>query len=421
MITYSSSTKKAAGLVAAALVLLCCPAFGQLVRRCAPAGPVFYLSADNPFCTPNTNPLQIRVGGVSGADVNPNGILCITQDPSGTFSLSWQGNQFPSAVISVDQADLYSVDPKIRADLLQAFRDFQQALVDLEDGPGPNCLVPGAARLISRRVAEALPLPIGEILLYRYAFDESANYIDLEPGMRLQVVNSGFFNQDPNFDPTMTAFTGTGMGYISIGTQPGSADLAFNAFLSPLNLGVDLGTVGTVGNVRMAASVLDLTVGNEASRYARLFYPQSNSSFPAINMPNYQPLFNPTIVRTSTFSDLPALTMFMTGGAADQVCSQVAGRCAVFFGRATVIPEISIFINGELTWVPVGTTLVNIVERLRGWNSPATTPPLVLSGLLTRAGRTVAFRDTEPGSRSFEIPLIGGDSINLLLTVTNSP
>ena len=406
------------------LIIIFCSAsslFGQVVRSCSSGGPIFYLSGENPFCSATIVPLRIMVEGVSGADVTPSSSLCNIADPSGTFSLAWEGNQFPSAVISVDQTDLYSTDSKMRADLLQAYRDFQQELVDLEDNPLLDCLVAGGARLISRRVAEELPLLLDEILLYRYGFDQTFNYLDLDPGMRLKVINTGFFNQDPNFDPTMTAFTGTGHGYITIGTQPGSADLAFNAFLSPLNLSVDMGTVGTIGNVRMTASVLDLAVGSEARRYARLFYPQSNSSFPAINMPNYQPLFNATIVRNSNFADWPDITMFMTGGAADQVCQQVAGRCAVFFGRATVIPEINVSINGNITWVPVGTTLVNIVERLRGWNSPATTPPAVLSGLLTRAGNAVVFTDTQPGSRSFEIPLIGGDRIDLDLQVASAP
>ena len=75
-----------------------------------------------------------------------------------------------TATITAPASKLYVTSTTDRKALAQNFLGFRQALVKLQTG-GSSCLLPGGAELLSERLAQAMPLPLDEVPLYRYGYD----------------------------------------------------------------------------------------------------------------------------------------------------------------------------------------------------------------------------------------------------------
>jgi|GEM_PF-3432172 len=431
---------------------------------CAPPGPeaadapaasgITYLidscpgAADGPLWvlprTPNSNlacqtDLRVEVEGVAGTGAG-GGSCSIAASGSSPFKLSWDSTGTDAtATITAPASKLYVTSTTDRQQLAQNFLGFRQALVKLQTG-GSSCLLPGGAELLSERLAQGMPLPLDEVPLYRYGYDPSQSAVELRPGMRVRLVNSGLFDENTSASPTLTsAFTGTGTATIAVssgplGTDPTKLpDLSLSPFLSPfgLQVGISSGSWKPVKSVRYAASVLDLVSAGDAEPYLGLVYSPSSSKVPPIDQPTVDLDENPVLVWAQTPEDLASQIELLSAGATSEACG-TKGVCTVLYGRAALVPEIQVTVNLQPVWVPVGTTLRQVIAATRDWTGPDTTPTGALQTLLwrivppTSQGQTAGLAQvTFPRAQgnfnasatlrpsAFDVPLVRGDQIVL--------
>jgi hypothetical protein len=306
---------------------------------------------DTPWIFPNgANPgtqIKFTVGATAGTKTDKQSI-------TGIFRLTFNN---ADAELSIDQGfSLFSNDN--RKALYDAFKDFIIALDGLE---ADQSLAPGGARLITQTTAQYLPLPLLEVALYYYNLvnkqlypflGTTQTYTDVVPGMRLQVYYSDVYNAPTSATKTLAAYAGTGSDEITVNSVPASGKVVFDAFLNEVRVNLPKGT-----KARTASGVADLMVADEQKPYNRLFYPTAPNSFRAVNVSNYDPLKNAVLVRAGNYKDLTDYTSRLSS------YIQTPGIATQFFGRTEIVPEISVRINGSAEYVPVGTTLKQIVER----------------------------------------------------------
>jgi len=452
-IRFPSGLFGAFALAFSALVLSACPApvpedaaadttgANYLIDSCpgAPDGSLWVLPG-----TPNSNqacqnPVDLAVDGVAGTGAG-GGSCSIAASATSPFVLTWDTTGADvTAEITAAASALYVTSTTDRQALAQSFLGFRQALVDLQTG-GSDCLLPGGAELLAERLAQAMPLPLDEVPLYRYGYDTTANAVELVPGMRVEIVNAGFFDERSTTTADITyAFSGTGTGGFAVSSAPLGTDptklptLALDPFLSPfeLQIGISTSSWKPLASVRYAASALDLVSVDDAQPYLGLVYSPSTGKVPAIDQPTVALNESPVLVWAATPDDLKDQIALLSGGATSEACGD-KGVCTVFFGRAAIIPEIAVVVDGEEVWVPVGTTLRQVLAATRDWTGPDTTPTGRLQNLMERIippfsegadaglvqvtfpraqGNFNAGAELRPSA--FDLPLVRGDRISL--------
>jgi hypothetical protein len=222
-------------------------------------------------------------------------------------------------------------------------------------------LVPGGLALVRRTLSEALPQTFAESLYYRYGCDPANRYTDIHPGMRLRVDWQSHQPIDPSaqnstataFNP-LNGFVGTGTSYIDVIEIPSSSGTlltGFDAFLS------SLASVAVAANSGGAAGAIDLQGNAFAYPYFRLFYPQTFPTSDGIG--STAQTANAVIYGAATLADLEAATQsYLANGVFNG-----KGSAAYFRGRATVVPEIAVLLQGATTYVPLGTTMRAALQR----------------------------------------------------------
>jgi hypothetical protein len=328
--------------------------------------------------------------------------------------------------------DAWSFDASpIRSALHDAFLEFCVAVENAAGTAGAQVLKPGRLRLLQQYLAQALPQTFTETLFYRYGLDPAARCVDLLPGMRLRVAFQAHQALDPQQNP-LNGFVGTGQSTIEVGVTPGSADLALGTFL-PL-----LQAMSVAPNTGGAGGDLDLQGQSYAYPYFRLIYPANLPSSDGVGFTGIQQ--NPTLIGAPTFAGLLAATAsYVQSGTVG------AGAVAAFFrGRASVAPEIPIFLQGERQYIPLGTTVRGLLTgvaavpwfdtgtvtmptqfytrqrtNLLGKTAPptwqfqppnATTTPAI--SFSTQPGGYACYG---PALDSFDLPVLGGDNLSLPL------
>lgn len=277
---------------------------------------------------------------------------------------------------------------------------------------GQHGLSPGGLRLLQSRIAERLPLAYDDLLYYHYGWDVGKNYIDLHPGMRLRVDFQNYQFVHVTEQKAKSGFVGGGSILIPIHTythddDDGSQYLGFGPFLSRLRTD-SRGDISTDG----VGGLIDLAKAGSRKPFFRLFFP--NEAIPAT-----APERSATIVGASRWQDLPTEI---------PVPADNSGNSASFFFRdkATAIPEIQVFIGNRGVYVPVGTTLRQLVEEHANVPMPSGSQQPNLAAFLGR-GRprrlihtgqdsTPAYRFLNLGAASaknnrdiFDLPLVKGD------------
>lgn len=239
-----------------------------------------------------------------------------------------------------------------------------------------KALVAGGATVIIQRIAEALPVPIGDSLLYRAGFNpgfgaNNSPYIDLQPGMRLRVDFAA--NQFVGPSSPLNGLVGSGQFYFNIG-RDSSQRIVFDTFLSAISAPETSAPFGQAS----ASGVIDLQAAGAARRHYRLFYP---TQLPAATAPgDARQARNVTLIGADTLPDLVAATdayqrdSTLAVAAKDNLPIIALG----FRGRAIAVPEIGVYVNRQvgdsirhtaLTYVPIGTTLRQLLDQQAGaWN-----------------------------------------------------
>lgn len=320
----------------------------------------------------------------------------------------------------------------IRQPLSEAFLNF---MLQLEQ----QGLLPGRAAMVQQLLAQNMPLTFAETLYYRLGFNPASGYIDLQPGMRLRVDFQEYQAPDPGSQALLNGFVGNGTSYIEVSSYmnaSGTLLSGFNPFLSALQ------STTVAANTGGAGGAIDLLGTPYAYQYFRLFYPKSITSADSTGYVGTQE--NVSLVGASTLSNLNTATQaYLTSG----TCAGCSAVQTFFRGRVTVTPEIPVFVYGVARYVPVGTTIRNLMQgftnmpyfaansvqvSLQGWsynrwlshaiNNPTSTPtwnPATFGAvqLLSGSGQqyTGGYQYYGDNLDSFDLPVLGGDNVTFTL------
>ncbi|MFF5210130.1 hypothetical protein [Streptosporangium sp. NPDC000396] len=293
--------------------------------------------------------------------------------------------------------------------------NFDQLLVDL-DMAG---LLPGRLQAIRGWIAQSIPQTFAESLYLRHGFDPVRRCVELTPGMRLRIDFEDHQAVDPG-DDLRNGFVGSGTSYVElsgVASQGGGQVVGFDPYLSRL---MGLSVAPTSGG---AAGVIDLQGAANQLAYWRLFYPSQfptsdDTGFTGINQ-------NATLIGAGDRTTLEAATSSYVAGT-----TLPAGAVAAWFrGRASVVPEVPVFLQGVRAYVPVGTTVRDLLCGVMPL--PRSTATQVSSHVMTRpydalvAGSSWApltvdtYSDVPLGAQApwssaldtFDLPILGGDSL----------
>ncbi|WP_350334298.1 hypothetical protein [Coralliovum pocilloporae] len=235
-------------------------------------------------------------------------------------------------------------------------------LNDVED----TGVFPWAIALLRQMIAEAMPQTFEEVLYYRYGLwhDNSLRVADLTPGTRLQVSNAVY--QSP------VGGTNEKNGYVATGTeimdlasaipQSGASTLAagpnrslsVDTFLSLMYPGSGTGTDKTP----VAAGAIDFFDGQNRQAYYRLFYPADFLSSGSTGSNSAES--NVALAGAATWKKLDTITQaYATSGTFPNSNDYFL---TYFRGRSAITPLINIAIQSEQRWVPLGTTVRQLLS-----------------------------------------------------------
>ncbi len=294
-------------------------------------------------------------------------------------------------------------------EIRSAFDDLMKKAAMNPDNP--KGLDSGGLRLLQSRIAESFPLDYNQLMYFHYGWNFKENYIDLHPGMRLRVDFQNYQFVHVTEQKAKNGFVGGGSIHVPIHSYTlndgnGSQYLGFGPFLSQLQSN-NRGELTTNG----AGGLFDLVKVGSRKKFFRLFFPNEASSAAA-------PDRAVTIVGSNSWKDLPT-----------EIPLQVdnTGNLISFFFRdkAMIIPEIQVFVGNREVYVPVGTTLRQLIEKYANLPTPMKAQPNLQAFLgKARARRQIhAGADSTPAYRFlnvvsndvrnnqdiFDLPLIKGD------------
>jgi hypothetical protein len=285
-----------------------------------------------------------------------------------------------TAQITIKNNNIWKAAGGARQALRASFGDFCARIEALE--LSAQALVDGGAAVIAQRVAEALPAPIDESLFFSAGLNagfglNSSPFVDLLPGMRLRVDFAA--NQFVGPGSPLNGLVGSGQFYYYIG-RDGDQRVVFDTFLGAIAAPETTAPLGQ----STASGLSDLQAAGAPRRHYRLFYP---TQLPPATAPGDSRLTrNVTLLGADTLADLQAATSAYTadGTVAAASSGNLPIIAASFRGRAVAVPEIGVYVNrrvgdyrqSTLTYVPLGTTLRQLLDQQAGtWN------PLQLVGV----------------------------------------
>ena len=238
-----------------------------------------------------------------------------------------------------------------------------------------KCLVPGSLKTVQSVVADALPRSFDQALAAQYGFSAERRHVDLVPGMRLCV------------DSTESVNWGNGKELVRAGPRTcfpvghGRGDgllLGFSPLLDRFHR-LDIHTRKLQG-ARWTPGVLDLTHAALARPHYRIFFPKDpielySHVFPDEKLKVEQ---RPVLVGVSSEQDLELVSDCHADGDLSSLCEGATTCddqpdrsvdpafppiCRIFQEWGVPLPEISVRLKGDWIWVPLGTTLLDLLER----------------------------------------------------------
>ena len=270
---------------------------------------------------------------------------------TGTFTLARSDNKdLPyNLTIKGDGPAWQFNNIPIREDLRADYLGF---LAKVEE----QSLKPGALNLLRQVVANSLPLTFTETLYYRYGFDPDNGYINLQSGMRLQIDSQSFQMMGPQFQNShQNGFIGSGTAYYDIENylNNGRLNTGANPFLSRILYNGSRQTV--TNNSGGGGGVIDWYANTLQRPFYRLLYPLQFTSSDSHGADG--PAQGVALLATDSYTRLEEATaIYLQQGDFDGL--QDSQTVVTFFrGRTIVTPQIPVQINGQSTYIAVGTTL----------------------------------------------------------------
>lgn len=291
---------------------------------------------------------------------------------------------------------------------------FDQLLIDL-DALG---LLPGRFQAVRGWIAQSVPQTFAESLYLRHGFDPVNRCVELTPGMRLRIDFEEHQDVDPG-DDVRNGFVGSGTAYVrlsEVAGQKGGSVLGFDPFISRLS------GVSVAASSGGAGGAIDLQGAASQLPYWRLCYPSQYPTSDGTGFTGIQQ--NVVLIGAGDRATLETATTNYVGGNA-----LPAGAVSLWFrGRATVVPEVPVFLQGARCHVPLGTTVRDLVSGLM--SLPRSAAKQVSSHVLARPYNVLATSPWQPltaatysdiplGSQTpwsttldtFDVPMLGGDSL----------
>lgn len=289
---------------------------------------------------------------------------------------------------------------------------------------------------VQAAIARAMPQTFAETLYYTYGFDSASGVIDLRPGMVLRVEYESYQtlgNAVPD-QAYLNGFVTSAVAHYPIARTAGS-DSGFttlDAFVGWLVAqgGTTVSTPAATDRKQGGGGgLIDSGYAQLRQPFLRLVYP---SAFPGADQTGTAyPEFNALLIAAPTLAALNTATDNMRAG--NSVGSGVG--TLYFRGRATLVPQIRIWIEGAPRLVSVGTTIGAVLaERAM---EPAATP-LPLLGVTMRRGigpapagapavydaaaATPVRLDWVPAANPaiLALPVLGGDRIDFVAVGTGA-
>jgi hypothetical protein len=254
--------------------------------------------------------------------------------------------------------------------------------------------------------------------------------------MRLSVLTAS--NQFVGPGNTLSGMVAGGALDVEIGgvlDASGTRRVSFEPFLGAIaDPVIDNTPVGPSSPQSAIAGVADLHAAGSLRRWYRLLYPPK---LPPASGPGDLALGDSvTLVGAETRADLEAATTSFQSGTAAKAMGPKSLVYSVLRGRATVVPKIAVNVLGQPTWVSVGTTVRDIVERYAPtsllstnplqWNPPGGSGAFTLVRLPVNGQTSFnppAYTDATdkrvdtgtvvPDPRVYELPLQQGDVVTV--------
>lgn len=298
-------------------------------------------------------------------------------------------------------------------------------------------LLPGAVQDVMQAIAGCIPQTFIESLYYSHGFSATWRYVDLRPGMRLQVEYESWqyiSAQAPTYSNGYS-FNGTIQYDISrFMTASGEHSTVLNVFLSSLEgLAIPAPTGSGPGPIDGGGGGIDTLFTGFAQPFLRIFYPTSFKK--PCEVGSTYPRDNVMILAAASWSTLNNITDKITQGLA---IPAFGTDYALFYlrGRNTLTPLIKVSVNGYPTWLPVGTTLAQALSQhgvspcaipvviselsiFRNWNGACGNAPAGLTTFVPHYkipirinwGPSVLYAN---GVGWLDLPLIHGDEIQIM-------
>ena len=239
-----------------------------------------------------------------------------------------------------------------------------------------RCLVPGSLNIIQRVAADALPRSFDQSLGARYGFSAERRHVDLVPGMRLCVDFSESVNEGGVGDKGKMVRGGARQCFpVGHGRSQGRL-LGFSPLFDRFQrLNVH---TRTLQGARWTPGALDLAHAASARPYYRLFYPADPVMLYGHMFPNETITVEsrPVLVGAGSRQDLELISDCHANQRLSRLCEGATGcggsgqldpdaapTCRIFQEWGLPQPEISVRLKGEWIWVPLGTTLLDLLER----------------------------------------------------------
>ncbi|WP_213410682.1 fibronectin type III domain-containing protein [Xylanibacillus composti] len=342
---------------------------------------------------------------------------------------------YPYLLTVAESGPAWKFDAQSRNALWEAYdRLLQQLDPSADEGGGDGSvplLKPGAFLMLRQAIARSLPLLFTEQLQYAYGFNPANGYVDLVPGMRLRLDAEArqFVGAPSPVTDKLNGFVPSGTQWVAIGEywQANSVLTGFDAFLSRC----ERPSVPAPQAAGGAGGSIDLYSENGGRRRLyRLLYPQS---FPeSSSMGNADRTDHILILGADCYADLAGATaQYVSMGNFDGYEDKIIVN--YFRGRAVLVPEIPIAVNGQTCYVSVGSTLRDVAAQfggawhpanqfLAGWNMERSTANIIGTAAEARAAvQTQSYakirlddyplQPYEQDRSCYDLPLLHGDRI----------
>ncbi|MEL6491534.1 MAG: LamG domain-containing protein [Cyanobacteria bacterium J06621_3] len=296
-----------------------------------------------------------------------------------------------------DRSCQLTITPGSRENLTIGLKNQYNSFI-LQLGAQPN-LLPGAIALTKSRIAQRIPSPIGDSLHYYYGFTPAEGMIDLQSGMRLRIEYQNYQFVHPVDKTAETGFVSSGMAHYAIQFNAEGNFLSFDPFLSSIPIALEGPNQGVSG-------LVDLFRAGYRKPFYRLIYPDeflvTSGRIAAERVA--------MLVGADDVNTLNAASNYFKKPSAASNTPPANIAEAYFRGRATVVPEIAIFVQEQPEYVPVGTTLRQLSDRYGQAALQGRLQRLVHEGVSNTP--TYYFVDLGNAALALDLPLVQGDRVH---------